>query len=109
MNDEEFTRAKGILELLYLAKDHAALMKYSSQEDTDPRVKMYASALLLRPWLPWGKSRKVIVVVLLFSGTLGSLLTGNLTFLYLLAPIPFFSPRLVGEASNFLGNVLRKR
>jgi hypothetical protein len=109
MNDEEFKEAKGILELLYIAKDHRALMKYSAREDIDPRVKMYASALLLRPWLPWGISRKLLVVFLLVSGVLGYLLTNKLYFLYLLAPIPFFSPRLIGEISNFLGNVLRKR
>jgi hypothetical protein len=53
MDSEELRKARSILELFYLAKDHQALLQASEDRSLDPLVSSYASGLLLRPWLPW--------------------------------------------------------
>ena len=107
MNDDEIKKALSILDLFYHTKDHQALLQASQDQNLDPLVRSYASGLLLRPWLPWGKGRKlflfflIAVIFFLIAAYQSPLL------LFLLV-IPFsFSPRIAGEVSLFIGKFSR--
>jgi hypothetical protein len=94
LNEKE---AIGALELLFLAKDRKALLEISNNQSLSSQVRQYASALLSRPWLPWGGFRKTIMIILFLAGVVGSLITGSLFFLVLVGFVLLFSPRLVAE------------
>jgi len=94
MNEKE---AIGALELLYLAKDQKALIEISRNPQLNSQIRGYAAGLLMRPWLPWGILRKVVMVLLLLMGFCGFIFTGKIAFSILIIVALSFSPRLGGE------------
>lgn len=107
MDSEEFKKAQSILQLFYLAKDHQALLQASQNQNLHPSVRDYASGLLLRPWLPWGIGRKVLMF-LITALIIFLIITFRSSFLLFLLLLPLcFSPRLVGEVAMFIGKLSR--
>jgi hypothetical protein len=103
MDGEEIKKACSILELFYRAKDHRALIEASQNQKLHPSVRDYANGLLLRPWLPWGASRKVIMFLLAGIIIFLAIFFQNLPLLFGLVVPLLFSPRVVGEVSMFIG------
>jgi hypothetical protein len=89
--------AIGTLELFYLAKDRRSLIQVANNEKLNPEIRQYASGLLMKPWLPWGRLRKTIMILLFLMGICGFLITGNFVSFILILFALAFSPRLVGE------------
>ena len=59
---------------------------------------------LLSSWLPFGWGRRAIMITLLFVGAYG-LVEGNSYLLLSWLLLPFFSPRLIGELSYYVGKI----
>lgn len=94
MNEKEAIR---VIELLYTAKDRKALLEISSNQQLNPQVRQYAAGLLMKPWLPWGMLRQMIMFCLLLLGLFGFFITGKLVFFIPVILALSFSPRFVGE------------
>lgn len=109
MESEEFQKARSILELFYLAKDHRALRQASQDQKLHPSVRSYACGLLARPWLPWGKVRKIIMCLIAVLVILLAIIFQNSSLLLALFVPLLFSPRLVAEVSMRLGKLSRGR
>lgn len=109
MDSEEFKKSQAMLELFYLAKDHQALLQASQDQTLDPSVRSYASGLLLRPWLPWGIKRKVLMFFIAGLITFFGITFQHASVLFLLVVPLCFSPRVVGEVSIFVGKLSRGR
>ena len=98
---------KAMLDLLYLSKDYKALRNICEDAAVPSEWRSYAAGLLSRPWLPWGKTRKVIFVLLLLISFLTTLAFKSPYFLFLLLIAASFSPRLVGETAYLIGKFIR--
>ena len=57
-------------------------------------------------WLPYGNTRKLIMLVLIILGVIG-LIKGEVEMLIYFLLAACFSPRIVGEALYFCGRVVR--
>jgi hypothetical protein len=97
MDNMKSDEAENILNLFYLTKDRKALIEVSRNEKLDPKIREYASGLLMRPWLPWGKLRKIIMICLLFLGLSGFFIAKSYAFFVFVLGAFTFSPRLVAE------------
>lgn len=97
MDNIKSDEAENILKLFYLAKDHKALREVSRNEKLDRKIREYASGLLMRPWLPWGKLQKIIMIFLLLLGLSGFLISNSYAFFIFVLVGFIFSPRLVAE------------
>jgi len=108
-DDEEFKKARSTLELFYLTKDRKALIEISQNSKIHPYVRDYASGLLMRPWLPWGVPRKLIMFLLTGLIIFLAILFQNLSVLLCLVLPLLFSPRVIGEIAMFIGRLSHDR
>lgn len=69
-------------------------------------LQVQLAGVLLRPWLPVGWGRRLIMIVLFAVGVFGAL-AGNSYLLLAWVLLLFFSPRFVGEFSYALGRIFR--
>jgi len=100
--------SKSILELLYLSNNYKELRNICENSSVSTELRGYAAGLLCRPWLPWGKVRKVILVLIVVMSLLLSLTFNTPYFLFLLLIAASLSPRLVGEVTYLMGNLFRR-
>ena len=76
----------------------------------DERAKLEAmrsavSGALLSTWLPHGNGRRLIMAVIAASGAYGFFAETSILNIWWL--LPFFSPRIVGEAAYLMGRLSR--
>ena len=64
------------------------------------------AGVILSPWIPFGWSRRLIMAGIVALALYGLTVGGQV--LIWLALLPFFSPRIMGEASFFLGKLFGK-
>ena len=104
---EDYERhAKPMLQMLYLARDGKAL-KELAENAPSQYIRDCAAGLLLRPWLPWGRAQRVLMVLIGVAGvTLAVALDSAFPLLVLLLDL-IFSPRIVGETMAFMGSLRR--
>jgi hypothetical protein len=96
-------KGREIVELInQLCKDNAFLPEKQRQELD--RVASMIAGYLMRPWLPGGLTRKVLMFLLLIIGLIGAL-KWSLWFGLLIIFAATFSPRLVGESLLFIGTL----
>lgn len=100
--------SKSMLDLLYTSKSYKELRKICENPAVPSEWRSYAAGLLCRPWLPWGKVRKVIFVLITAISVLAALVFEAPYFLFLLLIAASFSPRFVAEVSYLLGKLFRK-
>ena len=94
---------KALEEVTELLKDETL----SAEERQTLKIqKASLAAVLLKTWLPMGWGRRWIMLVLLLFGVNGLVEENNYLLLCWL-PLPFFSPRLVGEIVHLLGKLSR--
>lgn len=105
MDEPDRRRVYAILEVLYAAKDVEALRGYASGPGVPRDVQSYASGLLMRPWLPWGARRKVVMLLLFLVVMAASVTLNSYVALTLLAIPLSFSPRLVGETLSLVSRL----
>lgn len=103
MMREEFEEAKK------QSAEIAKLLKEGNLTAEDRRkfeaLQAQLAGILLRPWLPFGWGRRLIMIVLFLVGTTG-LVQGNSYFLFAWVPMLLFSPRFVGEMAYALGKFM---
>ena len=107
MDDQNLQTTKALLELSYAAGDHPTLRRYSADPAIDPRVRQYASGLLMRRWLPWDARRQLMMFVLAVAFIVSAFVFRNAWLLLFLAIPLSFSPRVVAEALLLLGRAAR--
>lgn len=100
--------SKSMLDLLYLSKNHKELRNICENPAIPSEVRSYAAGLLCRPWLPWGKTRKVIFVLIVVISILTAITFETPYFLLLLLIAASFSPRFVGEVTYLFGKLFRR-
>jgi hypothetical protein len=77
-------------------------------ERVNPGIKAQMAGYLLRPWLPHGATRKIIMIIIVIVALIGGVKYGQNLFFLLLLLLPCFSPRIVGEISLFIGKLSNK-
>lgn len=65
------------------------------------------SGVLLRPWFPMSWTRRLIMAAIVLVGAQQAYV-GNYQPLIWWLILLFFSPRIIGESSHFLGRLYRK-
>jgi hypothetical protein len=105
MDEQSIRQSQALLELLYAARDQAALRRYAEDKTVAPAVRNYAAGLLLRPWLPWGARRQALMFVFIVGAIGLSLAFASFLPLLLLVIAASFSPRLVGETLLIIGRL----
>lgn len=95
--------SKSMLEFLYLSDNYKELRNICENPSVPSELRSYAAGLLCRPWLPWGKLRKVILVLIVAISVLMALTFKTPYFLFLLLIAASLSPRLVGEVTYLIG------
>ncbi len=65
------------------------------------------SGVLLSSWLPYGTSRRLLMVGIIILGIYGLFVENYQVFVWWLL-LPAFSPRIMGEAAHFWGVITKK-
>ena len=71
------------------------------------QLKSQLAGAMLSSWLPADSTRKVIMLMLFLIGLYG-IIKINILFVLLWLILGFFSPRIVGEVTVFLGKMFKK-
>jgi len=104
MNRESYSDAKRTF------KEISELLKEGNlTEEEKQRLETLHAQLagaLLHPWLPLDWGRRSIMIALFLFGLYG-LIEGQNHFLWAWLVLLIFSPRFVGELSNFFGKISR--
>ncbi|MFP5350276.1 MAG: hypothetical protein ACLGHO_10600 [Gammaproteobacteria bacterium] len=104
MNGETYEKAKKQSEEIAKLLEEGSLTAEERQKLETLQAQL--AGVLSRPWLPFGWTRRLIMVVLFLVGAYG-LAEGNGYFLLAWLLLLLFSPRVVGEFNVVLGKVSR--
>lgn len=102
MNRETYNEAKDVLEEITRALKEGNLSEEEKQKLELSQAQL--SGQLLSIWWPYDWVRRSIMIVLFVVGLYG-VIKGSTHFLWAWSALIFFSPRIVGEISFFMGRI----